>query len=93
MKYVNGVWQVTGPGKERSYITYALSLLENTEKPFIVLSAMGSAINKVQSPEREFFIDNLLVRIHRCFWCTGLAPWEFESPFPGSLKSSFLATP
>ena len=35
--------------------------------------------------DREFFTDNLLVRVHRCFWCTGLAPWEFESPFPGSL--------
>ena len=36
------------------------------------------------------FIDNLLVRIHFIFvmirW-TGLAPWEFESPFPGSLTS------
>ena len=42
--------------------------------------------------EREFFIDNLLVRIHRCFWCTGLAPWEFESPFPGSLISTFLTS-
>ena len=42
--------------------------------------------------EREFFIDNLLVRIHRCFWCTGLAPWEFESPFPGSLISTFLGS-
>ena len=40
--------------------------------------------------EREFFIDNLLVRVHRCFWCTGLAPWEFESPFPGGLISTFL---
>ena len=39
--------------------------------------------------EREFFIDNLLVRVHRCFWCTGLAPWEFEFPFPGSLISTF----
>ena len=38
---------------------------------------------------REFFIDNLLVRIHRCFWCTGLAPWEFESPFSGSLIPTF----
>ena len=43
-----------------------------------------------QVPEREFFIDSLLVRVHRCFWCTGLAPWEFESPFPGSLISTFL---
>ena len=40
--------------------------------------------------EREFFIDNLLVRIHYIIviikW-TGLAPWEFEFPFPGSLRS------
>ena len=38
--------------------------------------------------ERDFFIDNLLVRIHFIIvmirW-TGLAPWEFEFPFPGSL--------
>jgi len=38
-------------------------------------------------PETEFFIDNLLVRIHFIIvmirW-TGLAPWEFEFPFPGS---------
>jgi len=44
-------------------------------------------------PEREFFIDNLLVRIHFIIvmigW-TGLAPWEFEFPFPGSLTSTFL---
>ena len=46
-----------------------------------------------QSQEREFFIDNLLVRIHFIIvmirW-TGLAPWEFELPFPGSLTSTFL---
>jgi len=45
------------------------------------------------SQEREFFIDNLLVRIHYIIvmikW-TGLAPWEFEFPFPGSLTSTFL---
>ena len=44
--------------------------------------------------ERErVLIDNLLVRIHFIIvvirW-TGLAPWEFESPFPGSLTSTFL---
>jgi len=43
--------------------------------------------------EREFFIDNLQVRIHVIIvmirW-TGLAPWEFEFPFPGSLASTFL---
>ena len=41
----------------------------------------------------ELFIDNLLVRIHFIIvtikW-TGLAPWEFEFPFLGSLTSSFL---
>ena len=44
-------------------------------------------------PERELFIDNLLVRIHCIIvmirW-TGLAPWEFEFPFPGSIVSTFL---
>ena len=25
-------------------------------------------------------------------WYTGLAPWELEFPFPGSLKSTFLAS-
>jgi len=38
--------------------------------------------------EIEFFIDNLLVRIHLIIvmigWA-GLASWAFESPFPGSL--------
>jgi len=43
--------------------------------------------------EREFFIDNLLVRIHFIIVMirlTGLAPWEFEFTFPGSLTSTFL---
>ena len=46
-----------------------------------------------EGTEREFFIDNLLVRIHFIIvmirW-TGLAPWDFEFPFPGSLTSTFL---
>jgi len=41
--------------------------------------------------EREFFIDNLLVRIHLMRW-TGLAPWEFEFPFQGSLTSTVLCS-
>ena len=39
----------------------------------------------------EFFIDNLLVRIHliiAMIWRTGFAPWEFEFPFPDSLTST-----
>jgi len=43
--------------------------------------------------QREFFIYNLLVRIHSIIvmirW-TGLAPWGFEFHFPGSLTSTFL---
>ena len=43
--------------------------------------------------EREFFIDNLPVRIHFIIvmirW-TGLAPWEFEFPFSSSHTSTFL---
>ena len=43
--------------------------------------------------KKEFFIDNRLVPIHFIFvmmWWTGLAPWEFEFSFPGSLISAFL---
>ena len=45
--------------------------------------------------ERASFIDNLLVRIHfiiEMIWWTGLAPLEFEFPFPGSLISTFLGS-
>jgi len=38
---------------------------------------------RIASGEREFFIDNLLVRIHfivEMIRWTGLAPWEFELP-------------
>ena len=39
----------------------------------------------------EFFIDNLLVRIHfiiDIIWWTGLAPWGVEFPVPCSLIST-----
>jgi hypothetical protein len=43
--------------------------------------------------EREFSLDNLLIRIHIIIvmirW-TGLTPLELEFPFPGSLTSTFL---
>ena len=45
------------------------------------------------SYQRAFFIENLLVRIHFIIvmtrW-TGLALWEFEFLFLGSLASTFL---
>ena len=65
-------------------------------KDFWTLSFFCSAAGGQQSKdggEREFFIDNLLVRIHFIIemirW-TGLAPWEIEFPFPGILTSTFL---
>ena len=52
-----------------------------------------SRTTRAPSLEREIFIDNLLVRIHCIIviirW-TGLAPWEFEFPLPGSLTSIFF---
>ena len=46
--------------------------------------------------ESDFIIDKLTVRIHFIIvmirW-TGLAPWEFEFPFPGSITSTFMCTP
>ena len=45
--------------------------------------------------KRDFFVDNLLVRIHSIvamIWWTGLAPWEFEFPFPVSLTLTFHQT-
>jgi hypothetical protein len=51
--------------------------------------APATAVERLQLAdpcrERDFFIDNLLVRIHVIIvmiWWTGLAPWEFEYPFP-----------
>ena len=58
--------------------------------------ARGQRRSRFRLPptERELFIDNLLVRIHFIIvmirW-TGLAPWEIEFPFPGSLTSIFLS--
>ena len=59
-----------------------------------IIPATGVKISiRVVGGERQFLIDNLLVRIHLIVvmirW-TGLAPWECEFPFPGSLVSTFL---
>ena len=55
--------------------------------------ACGVALGS-RSAETDFCIDNLLVRTHFTIvmvgW-TGLAPWEFEFPFPGSRASTFQA--
>ena len=58
------------------------------------MKPIPSSVNaSVTCAERDFFIDNLLVRIHfiiEMIWWTGLAPREFEFPFAGSLVSTFL---
>ena len=58
---------------------------EIAERPF--------GVSALPALEREFFTDNLLVQIRFIIvmtrW-TGFAPWEFESPFPGSLACTFL---
>jgi len=70
-------------------------------EPFSELQTLRQAVArfgygkwaKIFFVEREFFVDNLLVRIHFIIvmirW-TGLALGEFEFPFPGSLTSTFL---
>ena len=54
-------------------------------------SGKETDVTELTGPEREFFIDSLLVRVHFSIvmirW-TGLAPWESEFPFPGSLAST-----
>ena len=67
---------------------------ESVEKKTAQVQRLTSALAQAKYiPHREFFlIDNLLVRIHFIIvmirW-TGLAPWEFEFPLPGSLTSTF----
>ena len=64
--------------------------------PFLLLSGLkyaGKSVLLAQLVARA--VDGVLVRIHFVIvmirW-TGLAPWEFELPFPGSLTSTFLAS-
>ena len=63
--------------------------------PGVMGYLMCGLLSKSAPALREFFIDNLLVRVHFIIvmirW-TGLAPWKFELPFPGSLTSTFLST-
>ena len=51
------------------------------------------AVQRDREAQRVFIIGNLLVQIHFIIdmtWWTGLAPREFEFPFPGSPVSTFL---
>ena len=50
-------------------------------------------IHLLPGSDGEFFIDNLLVRIHFIIvmirW-TGLAPWQVEFPFPAGGRIPFI---
>ena len=62
-----------------------------TERDSVCVGLCERAVSPPLSKEREFFLDNLLVRIHFLIvmirW-TGLAPWEFKLRFPG-ITSTF----
>ena len=61
--------------------------------PRKILATTENSKVEVGREESELFIDNQLVRIHLIIETTGLAPWKFEFPFPGSLTSTFLGGP
>ena len=72
--------------------TLGLRVIKKKQKTWEESAEDADACHEHNLPkERELFIDNLLVRIQFIImvirW-TGLAPWEFEFPFPGSLTST-----
>ena len=83
---------VAVPRHGQIYHTYLLCAPLLVQKLFSLVHKRPESLGCVQV-RREFFVDNLLVRIHFIIvmirW-TGLAPWEFEFHSPGSLTSTFL---
>ena len=81
------------PGQEAIRATTSVSTLVHFRLLTNLRGLRGTGARIGEEREIEFFLDNLLVRIHFIIlmirW-TGLAPWEFEFPFPGSLTSTFL---
>ena len=74
----------------RRLVVQIRPISKNDLLPELQRPGRGSRCSPTSRPAREFYIDNLLVRIHSIIvmtrW-TGLAPWVFEFPFPGSLPS------
>ena len=64
--------------------------MSDAAQPVRVASVRGVGALLQVPAGREFFIDNLLVRMHFIIvmirW-TGLAPWEFEFPWPVRVAS------
>ena len=80
-------------GKPPCYSLAVGSPCYNLEAPpaTTVLHPNRESRHGYEPRKREFFIDNLLIRIHLIIemagW-TGPAPWEFEFPYPGSFVST-----
>jgi len=72
--------------------------VEGGDRGALLPEGMESSANMARTcravAEREFFIDDRLVRIHFVIlmirWA-GLAPREFELPFPGGLSGQLQA--
>ena len=77
-------------------LSRGLTLIKKKKKIQFCLRTSNQARHTISlSPAaRESSVDNVLVRINLIIemirW-TGLAPWEFEFPFPGCLISTFLS--
>ena len=80
MYLVSPIWCATEANREAGGLAGSEEFGRGDRSPQLCLNPVDSSTPLgFTALEREFFIDNLLVRVHRCFWCTGLAPWEFES--------------
>jgi len=81
-----------GPGPHTAYVVERIWYKQDSQGS-LSTSSSPPCISSAHR-EKELCVDNLLVRIHFIIvmmrW-TGLAPWEFEFPSPGSLTSAFLA--
>ena len=82
-----GEWNTTGGGKR-----FATCVLYSHLPIFRERLLSG----KRSQREEAFLIESILAQIHCIIvmtrW-TGLAPWDFEFPFTGSLTSTFLGRP
>ena len=78
-------------GKRSKLGTNDRMLAEADDGPLWAKSVI--ATTDFESPHSSQRVDNLLVRIHciivKIRW-TGLAPWEFVIPFPGSFTSTII---
>ena len=78
------------PSSEPLHISHDPRKQAMEEQKMILSDIMDQEHNR---QEMAFSRMKLQVRIHFIIvmiWWTGLAPWEFEFPFPGSLIYTFL---